>query len=144
MAGIEEITEKTIKMSENWCRLAVCTNFHIKKALVAVLHNDIKNTTITAIPSDPAQLFQFMVNNKNTLDKHLQRKIIKQDQYEALLTHEKTVYSDKLDITLVRYLICTFNHISNQDGTWKQPKDADHSIAAAVFRATGIRNSIAH
>lgn len=144
MAELPTITEQTIIKSQNWCRLAICINHHLKNALIRVLHNDIKDTTITGLPSDPSQLFTFMMKNKSTLDSSLRRKVLKKDQHERLLPHGKMVDSGELDITLIRYLIRTFSGISNLDGNWKEPRGADHSIAAAVFRAADIRNVICH
>lgn len=144
MTGQDIMTEKHIKDSENWCRLAMCTNIHLKQALTDVLHNKMKNFTVTALPSDSTQLYTFMVHNKNTLDSSFKKRILKKDQYDTLLPHSKMVDSGELDITLTRYLIRTFCNISNLAGIWNEPQNYDHSIAAAVFRATGIRNQIAH
>lgn len=67
--------ETDIIESQEWCCLSVRINIHIKKALIGILHNTIHDPTITPLPSEPRQLFVFMLTNKNTLELSLRRKI---------------------------------------------------------------------
>ena len=46
MDNAPEIFEK----SSPWMRLSLCVNIHVKKALLQVVHNDIREPQVTAIP----------------------------------------------------------------------------------------------
>lgn len=137
-------TQRSIIECNRWLRLAVCTNIHLKKALLSVLHNEINYSIIHGLPTDPKKLCQYLITHKKILDESLKRKILSQDQYSDLLPHQMTVQSSALDITLIRYLIRTFCNISNACNNWKKPAIIDISIAAFVFRAAGIRNKVFH
>ena len=135
-------TQKAFKESSHWFKLAFCANVHIKNALRRILHNNVNDCTIKRCPSDPEELYQFLQNNKNKIQKS---RCIKSEQLSILLpTSTKSVDSSSLDISLLRYLIQTFCHIKNAHGKWDEPVPSDKTICAYVYRAANIRNTIFH
>ena len=123
-------------------RLALCVNIHVKKALLRVAHNDIREPQITAIPSDSMALYTFLQNHKNKIQKSTH---IKAHQKSILLpTNSQSVDSSSMDISLIRYLIQTFNGIKNANNDWKEPAPTDQTLCAYVFRAANFRNQICH
>ena len=107
-----------------------------------VMHNKINDPQVTAIPSDPADLYVFFQNNKGRIQRS---RFIKEHQKSILLPASvQTVDSSSFEVSLTRFLIQTFCGIRNARGDCREPDTTDQTIFAYVYRAASMRNTICH
>ncbi|XP_066934495.1 uncharacterized protein [Clytia hemisphaerica] len=135
-----------IKEFEHWLRLTCFLHDPIKNALLQVLHNKLKDPSYQGIPDNPVALYQFFLNNKNTLNQLVKKKLLKKEQLDLLLPQGgNQTFSSEFDVTLITLLIQYFTTLQPKKG-WKtkNPSLTDTSLAAFVIRAREWRNFINH
>ncbi|XP_066917682.1 uncharacterized protein [Clytia hemisphaerica] len=136
-----------IKEFEHWLRLTCFLHDPIKNALLQVLHNKLKDPSYQGIPDNPVALYQFFLNNKNTLNQLVKKKLLKKEQLDLLLPQGgNQTFSSEFDVTLIAFLIQDFTTLPPPKKGWKtkNPPPTDTSLAAFVIRAREWRNFINH
>ena len=95
--------------------------------------------------SDPKELYQELLKQKNKLDNLKTKKKLKEDQYQLLFPNSQETHSDKFDTTLTFLLIRTLCGYTPPSTGWDiEPDNNDVSEIAQAIRLKLARNISQH
>ena len=118
--------------SDYWIRVNLTLEFCVKEALIDILHNHGKDPLYQGLPTDPVQLYQYMMIRKGDKEKYkVYHKILKPDQWALLCPSNGQSDSKEWDITLLVFVI---------KNEWKLLK----TLLQYVVNARDLRNRLKH
>ena len=131
--------------SENWLRLACLVYDEFQPALLAILHNVIKDTSYIGLSQYGPDLYNELDKYRPQLTALVKRKILNRKQLDLILPACQSTNSSTFDITILTAVIRTCVNIPTPSSWDINSLDTnDTSIASYIVRGKEIRNKICH
>ena len=133
--------KEVVEKSEYWIRVNLALEFCVKEALIHVLHNLDNDPSYKGLPTDPKDLYQYMLKCKG---KPIYKRILKADQWALLCPSNGQTDSKEWDITLLIFVIRNETPLKPQEGWKDKPSPNDNTKGGCLDRARHLRNDLNH
>ena len=139
---MSDTAKDVVTKSEFWIRVNLALEVCVKEALIHILHNIHNDPSYKGLPTDPANLYQYMLRCKG---KPAYR-ILKADQWALLCPANGQSNPIEWDITLIVFVIRNETTLKPLHGWSKDnpPPTTDITKGGCLDHAKHLRNDLNH